>query len=129
MANEKTPTLEKVIEKTQYFKASEKGLEILQENQDYSIKTRRLTSCKKLQDYVDEARKFRENNPKSKVVEKYTRNGNAVNLNDLLKGNDILAILKLLSLEVASCIETREREVSTGGIIEKEIRTYEVDLY
>ena len=129
MPKEKIPTLEIVEEKTQYFKTTEKGLVILEENQDYKKSTRRLTGNKKLQDYVDEARKFRENNPKAVVVENYTRNGEKISLNDMLKSNNILDILALLSIEVKSCLEIREREISTGGIVEKEKRIYNVDLF
>ena len=129
MPKEKIPTLEIVEEKTQYFKATENGLVILEENQDYKKSTRRLTGNKKLQDYVDEARKFRENNPKAVVVENYTRNGEKISLNDMLKSNNILDILALLSIEVKSCLEIREREISTGGIVEKETRIYNVDLF
>lgn len=129
MAEEKKTTFEKVEEKIKYFKATDNGLIELPENNDYSIKNRRLTSAKTLQDYVNEAQKFRDSNPKAKVIESYSRNGVAVNLADLLKANNIHEILGLLSLEVKSCHEVRDYEISTGGIIEKETRIYNVELF
>lgn len=128
MAEKKT-TFEKVEEFRKYFKATEKGLVSLEENNDYSISNRRLTNAKTLQDYVNEAQKFRDNNPKAKVIENYSRNGSPVNLADLLKANNIHEILSLLSLEVKQCHEIRDYEISTGGVIEKEIRTYNVELF
>lgn len=126
---EKKFTTEKTEEFISYAENANEGLQVIEGNDDYAIHNRKLSSVKKLQSYIDEARKYRENNPKAQVIEKYSRNGAEINLVDLLKSNNLMDILSLLSLEVKYCHEIRKYVKSQGGIIEKEIREFNVELF
>ena len=126
---EKKFTTEKTEEFISYGEITTEGLVISEDNNDYAIHNRKLSSVKKLQSYIDEARKYRENNPKAKVIENYSRDGQSINLADLLKSNNLMDILSLLSLEVKKCHEIRRYVKSQGGIIEEEIREFNVELF
>ena len=110
---------------------TEKGLELVSQDiyESYAKDVRTTETAKKLQNYIDEARKFKESNPKAKVIEHYSKDGKEISLNDLLRTNDLITILSLLGLEVKSCHELRKYVKVKGGIIATEIREYFVELF
>ena len=87
-----------------------------------------MYGVKTLQSYVKEIEDFKLNK-NYKVEEHYFKNGKEINLNDLVSGSGLTAMLGLLSKEIKSAEIQRTYNLATGGIIVSAEIIYNVELF
>ena len=120
-------TSEKILENRIYFKFDKNEKLVKTENFDEKI-SYRVYGVKSLQSYIQEIEDFRKN-PSYQVEEIYTKNGEQVNLQDLVSGNGLTAMLGLLTKEVKNAVITRNYEIATGNLIVKALIKFEIELF
>ena len=129
MANEKKVeklTTEKTTETRKYFKEGENGKLI--EKLDYDYNTRiRVYGVKTLQSYFQDSEKYTNRNC-YKVEILLTRNGNEIDFNEIMKTNDFMKIMSMLSKNVLTAEITENYEILTGGVILKAHLIYKLDI-
>ena len=120
-------TSEKILENRIYFKFDKNEKLVKTENFDEKI-SYRVYGVKSLQSYIQEIEDFRKN-PSYQVEKIYTKNGEQVNLQDLVSGNGLTAMLGLLTKEVKNAVITRNYEIATGNLIVKALIKFEIELF
>ena len=120
-------TTEKILENRNYFKENKEGK--LEKTKNYDSKEiYREYGVKTLQSYIKEIEDFKlcKN---YKVQENYFRNGAKIDLQSLVNGNGLTAMLGLLNREVKSAEITRNFNLATGGLIVSAEIIYNVELF
>ena len=120
-------TTEKILEERKFFKIDKNDKFVLTENYDKK-ESYRVYGVKTLQSYIQEIEDLRKNNL-YKVEEHYHQNGEEINLQDLVNGNGLTAMLGLLTKEIKSAEISRYYEIATGGMIIRAIVKFDVELF